>query len=189
MRGMETLVPAISGLLQLAALSVLIGDLWLYRRLTSRYASALLLLHADPGAFPAVDHPDRLAGLEGVTGPIRYRWDPQRRAVIFGRVFEVVPGERGHAVGTVRFGADGAPAIAWRPAPTSPVPLFFLLGCAGLTYFALVEGQEPAWLGVPVLFALCAVIAVLQVANARGTLERLLVPRLADVVRAHLARA
>lgn len=184
---METLLPALSGLLQLGALALVAADVLLYQRLVGAYATARLTLGADASALPSVTDLRALDGLQGVSGPLRYRWDRDRRALIFGRGFGVVGGERGHAVGAVRFAQDGTPVVRWRPAPMTPVPVFFALGCLGLAYFVVVEETWQAALGVPILGLLCGLIGVVQTWNARGTLDRLLLPRLGDILRERLA--
>ena len=139
--------------------------------------------HTLPEGFPARVDADDLARLEGEDGPLRYRWDEAQRVLLFGRRMNAMPGERGAPVGLIRVDATGTPSVHWHTTPLTPVPLMFLLALTGLGYFAVVEGQPIALAGVVPVAAMLALLRWILQHNGRGTLERQLLPRLADLLR------
>ena len=155
-------------------------------QLAPDYVDSASRMHPLPPGWPHV--PDRalLDGFEGKAGLVRWRWEPTRGRITFGRAYTVGRGERGWAVGFVEPGAAG---VRWRHTGDSLLSGFFLLGVLGTIGLGLVEGDWMGLVGIPVLAMCVGIMRMVMMFNARRTLERALLVSLTRALREHLSAA
>ena len=183
---MESLFSALMAMLQICLVVLFVAELLTIRRLSPWYVMLRGRETELPPGLPLVADASRLDGLAGERGALRYRWDPERRTLFFGRVYGVIAGERGYPVGALQLDPTGTPSLSWHATPLVLMPAVFGLGLIGLTWLAVVERAPFALLGIPVFAALLALIQWIVRVNARGTLERVLLPKVVEVLRDRL---
>lgn len=152
-------------------------------RLDPDYVDGASRTHPLPPGWPAVTARARLDGFEGRAGLVRWRWEPTRGRIAFGRAYTMGRGERGWAVGFVE---PGATEVRWRHTGDTLLGGFFLFGVLGTVGLGLVEGEWMGLIGIPVLALFMAFMRMIMVFNARRTLERELLAGLTRALRAHL---
>jgi hypothetical protein len=165
------MLPALSGIVQLACLVLFAVEVWRYHTLRSR-TSWGVRVHTipsfDPTGLPATMESERFV----------FRWDAEQQVLRFRRRFGVVSGEWGHAGGGIR--PDGT--VRWQPFPLSLVWIVAAFALYGTTVLAVLEAEPLVVLANPLVWLFCTAFYWMQVRNGRGLLERHLEAGVAGVL-------
>ncbi len=179
-------MPLLSGLVLLVCALLVAAEIVHHQRLTSSVVAWRARADLTAVVLPPVPGSRSLAGFEGVRHGVRWRWEPAARRILFARPLGVVAGERGYPAGYLRRADDGSWTVHWKATPISLLACVFLFACIGALGLVAVEGE---WMGLAVVPAAAVAlggVGFIARINARATLERLVLPALAEALQEQL---
>lgn len=162
-----------------------VAELVLAQRLHGGYLDLRARPFSGEHGLQRLDQPSVVLERFVGAGPgIRYRWDPEGGVLRFGRSLGVIRGAHAYAVGTVDFSSD-RPVVRWHPILLSLPPSVALVATVVIGG-AVLEGAWPMLVALPVVWGGAVVLDAILWSNGRETLERYLLPLLAESLEAHV---